>query len=130
MMMLRKQPRVRRRHRADGVLDGADRGDGVNRGADAADPLRESPGVARIAAAQNQLDAAKHRRRRPRLLDHAAVDFRLDAKMTFDPRDGIDNDMRHYSVSGPSSLAESLADLDGARLRQRHAAPQPPRPDR
>ena len=92
-----QQPRVGRRHRADGLLDGADRGDGVDGGAHAADPLGERPGIARVTSAQNQLDAAKHRRRRPRLFHGAAVDFRLDAKMAFDPRDRVDNDVRHHS---------------------------------
>jgi hypothetical protein len=58
-----EQPCVRRGHGADSPFDCADRGDGVNRGADAADALGEGPGVARIAPAQDQLDAAKHRGR-------------------------------------------------------------------
>ena len=82
----------------------------MDRGAHAADPLGESPGIARVAAAQDQLDAAKHRRRRPCLFHGAAVDFRLDAKMAFDPRDGIDNDMRHHSASDPSSFEECASD--------------------
>ena len=45
-----QQPRVGRRRGADRVLDGADRRDRVHRRAHAADPLRERPGVARIAA--------------------------------------------------------------------------------
>ena len=93
-----QQPRVGRRHRADRVLDGADRGDGVHRRAHAADALGEDPGVARVAPLKNQLDAAEHRRRRPRVLDGAAVHLRLDAQVALDARDRIDDDVGHVDL--------------------------------
>ena len=102
-----QEPRIGRRRRADRLLDGSDRGDGVNGGAYAADALGESPSVARIAAAQDDLDAAKHRGRGPRVFDGAAVDFRFDAKMTLDPRDRVDDDVRHFSGFPWSSIEES-----------------------
>ena len=101
-----QQPGVRRRYRADGFLDGANRGDGVNRGAHAADALGKCPGVARIATAQDQLDAAKHRGRRPCLRDGAAVDFGFDAQMALDPGYRIDNDVGHDLASALSQLKE------------------------
>ena len=80
----------------------------MDRGAHAANPLREGPGVPRIAAAQDQLDAAKHRRRGPGFLHGAAIDFRLDAKMALDPRHRVDNDVCHHSDSALSSTDGGL----------------------
>src|SRR5208337_4149197 len=58
------------------------------------------------APAQDQFYAAEHGRRRPCLGDGAAVDLGLDAKVTLNPGDRIDNDMRHYLVSpSPCPLA-------------------------
>src|SRR5262249_56657988 len=89
--------RVRRPLEMERVLDGADRGDRVHRGADAAEPLREQPRLTRIAPLQDALDAAEHLARRPRLADDAAVDFRVDAEVTFDAGDGINGDTRHLA---------------------------------
>ena len=69
MIEVAQEPRVGRRDGADGVLDGADRRDGVDRRADAADALREGPGVARVAALQDDLDAPEHRGRGPGVFD-------------------------------------------------------------
>ena len=95
--------------------------------ADAADPLRERPGIARVAALQNELDAAEHRRRRPRVADGAAVDLRLDPEVPFDARDRIDDDAAHSGspfCSGDGrlrlrrdrldSVADALGNLDEA----------------
>ena len=90
-----QQPRVGRRHRTDGVFDGANRGDGVHGGAHAADALREGPGVTRIAPLQDQLDPAEHRRRRPGVAHGAAVDLGLDAEVPFDPGHRVDDDAAH-----------------------------------
>jgi hypothetical protein len=56
-----QQPGVGRRRGANRILDRADRRDGVHRRAHATDALRERPRVARIAALEDQLDAAEHR---------------------------------------------------------------------
>jgi hypothetical protein len=69
----------------------------VHGGAHAADALGEGPGVARIAAEEDELDAAEHRRGGPGLLDLAAVYLGLDAKVTLDAGHGIDDDVAHDS---------------------------------
>ena len=92
-----QQPRVGRRHGADRVFDGANRGDGVHGGAHAADALRERPRIARIASLQDQLDAAEHRRRRPGVAHGAAVDLGFDSEVALDPGHGIDDDAAHDS---------------------------------
>ena len=62
------------------VFDRAHRGQRVGAGADAADPLGEGPGVARIAAAQDDLDAAPHRAGRDGVADDIIlVDIHFDA---------------------------------------------------
>ena len=61
-----------------GVFDRAYRGNAVNQRAHAADALRESPGIAWVAALQNDLDAAHHRAGTRRAGDHRAVEFGLD----------------------------------------------------
>ncbi len=90
-----EDPRVRRRHSADGVLHGPNRRDRVHGRADAADALRERPGIARVASLQDELDPAEHRRGRPRVFDDAAIDFGLDPKVPLDARDRIDDDAAH-----------------------------------
>ena len=96
----------------------------MNRGAHAADPLREDPGVARIAPAQDKLDAAEHGRGRPRVLDRAAVDFGLDAQVAFDPGDRIDDDVGHHSASALSVRSPvRFARRDGARSRRPRGRP-------
>ena len=62
-------------------------------GADAADPLGEGPGVARVAALEDDFDAAPHRAGGDRVADDVVlVDVHLDAQMAFDARDRIDDD--------------------------------------
>ena len=65
----------------------------MHQGAHAADALGEGPGVARVAPAQNDLDAAHHGAGTRGLGDDAVgVGLGLDAQMTFDAGDGIDDD--------------------------------------
>ncbi len=45
---------------AESIFDAAHRGQGVNGGADAADAFAEGPGVARVAALEDDLQAAPH----------------------------------------------------------------------
>ena len=59
---------------------------------DAADTLREGPGIARVAPAQDDLDAANHGSGRVCLRDTIAVHLRLDAQMAFDTGNGINDD--------------------------------------
>ena len=78
---------------ADRVLDSADRGQRMRAGADAAYPLGEGPGVARVAIAQDHLDAAPHRPRRDGVADDIVlVDVDLDSQMSLDARERIDDD--------------------------------------
>ena len=90
-----QEPGVGGRPRPDRILDGADRGNRMDRRADAADPLGERPGVARIASLQNDLDPAKHRRRRPGVLHGSAIDLGFDPEVALDASDGIDDDTSH-----------------------------------
>ncbi len=94
---LTQQPGVARRDRADGVLDGPHRGQRVHGGADTADPLCEQPGVPRVPAFDDRLDAAPHRRGRVRLGDPAGVYLHLDAQMTLDPGHRVDNQPAHVA---------------------------------
>ena len=120
MMMLRSNRAFGGGTAPMALLHRADRGDGVHRGAHAADALREGPGVARVAAAQDQLDAAEHGRRRPSLGHGAAVDFRFDAQVTLDPGDRIDNDVRHdLGLRSVFEFAEWLP------MRRRTTSPTP-----
>jgi hypothetical protein len=80
---------VQRHFHLQGVLDRAHRGDGMHRGAHAADALGDGPGVARVAAEQDQFDAAPHLAGGPGLLDAAAVDIDVDAQVAFDAGDRI-----------------------------------------
>lgn len=62
-------------------------------GADAADAFHERPGIARVAAPENDLKPAPHRAGRDRVADHVVgVDVHLAAHMAFDAGDGIDDD--------------------------------------
>ena len=75
------------------VFDRAHRGQRVGAGADAAYPLGEGPGVARVAAAQDDLDAAPHRAGGDGVADDiVGIDIHFDAHMAFDARDRIDDD--------------------------------------
>ena len=81
--------RVDRHLDLERVLDGADRADGMNGGADAAEPLRVGPGVLRITAFEDHLDAAPHLGRGPGLGDVVAVHFDVNSQMAFDAGDGV-----------------------------------------
>src|SRR5919109_1157584 len=78
----------------------------VHGGAHPADALREDPRLARIAAAQDRLDAAPHRARRPGVLHLPPVDLEVDAQVPFDAGDGVDGDARAHVFSlGPGLKA-------------------------
>ena len=75
------------------ILHRAHRGDAMHQRADAANALGESPGVARVAAAQDDFDAAHHGAGRVGLGDlPGLVGGCLDAQMALDPGNGVDND--------------------------------------
>ena len=79
-------------------------GDAVHQGADAANALSEGPGVARIAALEDQFDAPDHGAGAVGAGDLAVrVGFRLDAQMPFDAGDGIDDDALVH-ISAPRRL--------------------------
>ena len=64
----------------------------MHRRADAANPLTKCPGVARIAAFENYLQAAHHRAGAPGINDFTILNLCFDAKMAFDTSDGINHD--------------------------------------
>src|SRR5208337_572424 len=69
------------------------RGESVNGGADAANALAEGPGVPRVAALEDDLQAAPHGAGRHGVADMAGViQHGLDAEMPFNASDGINND--------------------------------------
>jgi hypothetical protein len=67
----------------------------VHGSAHAADPLRERPSVPWIPALEDDLNPPEHRGGGPGIPHHTTIDFRFDAQVAFDARDGIDNDMAH-----------------------------------
>ncbi len=81
--------RVQRHFHVQGILHRTHRRDRMDRGAHAADALGDGPGVARVAAEQDQFDAAPHLARGPGLPDAAAIDIDVDAQVAFDAGDGI-----------------------------------------
>jgi hypothetical protein len=74
----------------------------MHRGAHAADALGDGPGVARVAAEQDQFDAAPHLARGPGLLDAPAIHVDVDTQVAFDAGDRINRyALGHFSVSIP-----------------------------
>ena len=93
-------PRVGRDGVAERVLHGAHRGQRMHHGAYAADALGKSPSIAWIAPLQDDFDAAHHRAAGGCFCDHAgAVGLGLDAQVSFDARDGINNNGAHSLCS-------------------------------
>jgi hypothetical protein len=75
------------------MLDGPHRGERVHARAHAADALHESPGVTRVATAQDDLETAPHGARGHRVADDVVlVDVHLDAQVTLDAGDRVDDD--------------------------------------
>src|SRR5208337_1372661 len=78
---------------AEGIFDATHGGNRVNGGANAADAFAESPGVARVAALEDDLQAAPHGAGRHGVADVAGViEHGLDAEMPFNASNGINND--------------------------------------
>ena len=72
------------------VLHGAHAGQRVHRGAHAADAFAECPGIARVAALQNNLQAAEHGARTHGVVDVIAfVEHRFHAEVPFNSGDGV-----------------------------------------
>src|ERR1039457_6194437 len=67
----------------------------MDRGAHTADALRPDPGLAGIAAAQDQLDPAEHGSRTPGIGHGATIDFRFDAQMAFNTGHRVNHDACH-----------------------------------
>ncbi len=88
------------------VFDRADARQSVDHGAHSADALRPDPGFARIAALQDQLDAAEHGAGAPGVGNLSAVHLRFDAKMAFNASDWIDYQACHVM---PPFLVSSAA---------------------
>ncbi len=106
--------RIERNFERERILDRAHRGDGVHGRAHPANALREHPGVARVAAFQDHLDAAPHLPGRPGLAYLAVVDLAVDAQMSFDAGDRIDDDAGHdacLSAAWRGGLARTGSNL-------------------
>jgi hypothetical protein len=97
------------------VLHRAHAGQRVGAGAHAADALDEGPGVARVAALQDDFEAAPHRAGGHRVADDVvAVEVHLAAHVALDARDRVDDDaaaavvelepLRFVSAHGCSSV--------------------------
>ncbi len=105
------EPRVLGNDDAQRVLDRAHRRERMHRGADAADALGEDPGVARVASAENQLNAAKHRAGAPGVGDDAILHLDLDAQVALDTGHGINGDACHGCCSFSGAVAGALVAL-------------------
>lgn len=91
-------------------LDGAHRCDAVNHRAHAAESLREGPGIAWIAAVQDQFDATHHGAGTRRAGDDAGgIGVRFDPEMPFDAGYRVNDDARHrtFSPSNRTRLART-----------------------
>ena len=95
----------------EGVLDAAHGRKGVNARADAADAFDEGPGVARVAALENDLEASPHRAGAHGVGDSSVVAERgLDAQVTLDSGDRVHNNSAFtHSSLPPMSLLVFLA---------------------
>ena len=97
---------------ADCILNGANGGKRVNTRTDAADAFNERPGVAGIAALQNDFEAAPHRAG-AHGVDNLAVIAQhcLHAQVTFNAGDRVDYDsaFAHYSLPPISLLVLARA---------------------
>jgi hypothetical protein len=90
---LADQVGVRRDADAEGVLHRAHRGQRVAAGAHAADALDEGPGVARVAALEDDFQAAPHGAGGYRVADHVVgVEVDLDAHVPLDAGHRVDDD--------------------------------------
>ena len=74
------------------VLHGPHRGERVDHRAHAADALREGPGISRVTALQDDLEAAELRAGRPGIHDALVVFLHLDPQVPLDARDRVDDD--------------------------------------
>ncbi len=82
----------RGRHRdAQRILNRADAGQRMHRGAYAADALGDGPGIARVAALENFLQAAHHGACAECVGDDAVFHHRFDAQVAFNASYGIDD---------------------------------------
>src|SRR5450759_2398429 len=68
----------------------------MDRGAHAADALRPDPGLAWIAAAQDQFDTTEHGSRTPGIGHRTTIDFCLDAQMAFNTGHRVNYDACHW----------------------------------
>ena len=108
------QLRVGRHFVFQRVLHRAHRGDAMHQRAHAADALRERPCVARVAAAQDNLDAAHHRAGTGSARDAVVrIGLRLDAQVALDAGDRIDYDgLRHVDVPFSLEIHQPRIDTD------------------
>jgi hypothetical protein len=82
--------RVRRNLELESIFYGAHRGHGVDRCAHSTEALRENPSFARIAPAQDRLNAAPHRAASPSSLHGSAIDLDVDSQVPFDASYRVD----------------------------------------
>ncbi len=73
-------------------------------GANAADALGEQPSIARIAALEDDLDAAPHLPGGPGIRHFAVFHLAIDAQMALNAGDGIDGDTSHDGLPDASAM--------------------------
>ena len=93
-MMLRISSAVGGTADAQRIFHRAHAGQRMHRGADAAYALGDGPGIARIAADQNLLQAAHHGAGAECVGDDAVFHHCLNAQVAFNASYGIDDDTR------------------------------------
>jgi hypothetical protein len=84
------------------VFDCPHRSDAVHQRAHAADALRKGPGIARVSATQDDLNAANHGAGRPRLGNLIAIHLCFDSQMA------LDSGYRIYDYSFVHGLTYSV----------------------
>ena len=80
---------------AERVLDRAHAGQGMDGGADSAGAFGESPGVTRIPAFEDFFETADHGSRAVGVCDDAILHYGLNAKMTLDSGNRVDDNACH-----------------------------------
>jgi hypothetical protein len=119
------------RHRvAQRAFHGADRGNAMHHGAYATDALGQRPGVARVAPAQDDLQAAYHGAGGIGFFDTPVGHAGFDAQVAFDARDGIENQaFRHLTklqqgwLQISSAASHSVTPREGGRGAGRVCSP-------
>ena len=88
-------PCIVRYYDSQGIFYSSNRAGGMNRGSDPSNALDEQPGIAGIAALQDDLNAPEHGAGRPSVHNFSTIHLRFDSQMSFNPGDRIYCNLRH-----------------------------------